>query len=195
MRDVPIDVKIVVATQEPLAAAVAEHRFRADLLARLEGLTLVLPSLRERREDIAPLFLTFLKPHLGARPIEIEAKLIEALCLYDWPLNVRELVLLARRLIGVYGREPILKKAYLPERMWLRASDDAEREHRPASDREKRSWQKVDDSAAFDALVDALRAQKGSVAKAAAAVGVTRSRAYRLLAANPDFSLEGVRQK
>jgi len=195
-RDLPIDVKIVVATQEPLADAVAEHRFRADLLARLDGLTLVLPPLRARREDIAPLFLTFLKPHFGGRPIEIEAKLIEALCLYDWPLNVRELVLLARRLIGVHGRESVLKKAHLPERMLARGPDDADTEPPGrAAEREKRPWRKADDSAAFDALVEALRAQKGSVARAAAAVGVTRSRAYRLLAANPDFSLEGVRQK
>ena len=194
-RDVPIDVKIVVATQEPLADAVSERRFRADLLARLDGLTLVLPPLRERREDIAPLFLRFLNQHLGDRPIEIEAKLIEALCLYDWPLNVRELVLLTRRLLGVHGREPVLKKAHLPERMLSRAPEDAETAPPLATDREKRTWQKTDDSAAFDTLVDALRAQKGSVAKAAAALGVTRSRAYRLLAANPDFSLEGMRQK
>jgi transcriptional regulator with AAA-type ATPase domain len=194
-RDVPIDVKIVVATQEPLADAVAEHRFRADLLARLDGLTLVLPPLRDRREDVAPLFLKFLKPLLGARPIEIEAKLIEALCLYDWPLNVRELVLLTRRLMGVHGRETVLKKAHLPDRMLPRASEDADADLPSATDREKRAWQRTDDGAAFDALVEALRAQKGSVAKAAMAVGVTRARAYRLLAANPDFSLEGLRQK
>src|SRR6185369_9692805 len=60
-RDVPVDVRVVAATQEPLAAAVAERRFRADLHARLDGLTVVLPPLRERREDIAPLFFEFLR--------------------------------------------------------------------------------------------------------------------------------------
>src|SRR6185295_7501693 len=49
-------VRVVAATQEPLPAAVAERRFRADLHARLDGLTIVLPPLRARREDVVPLF-------------------------------------------------------------------------------------------------------------------------------------------
>jgi transcriptional regulator with PAS, ATPase and Fis domain len=194
-RDVPIDVQIVAATQEPLAEAVAERRFRADLHARLDGLTLVLPPLRARREDVAPLFLEFLRQHAGGQAIEIEAKLIEALCLYDWPLNVRELLLLARRLLGVHGRQGALKKAHLPERMLTRTARDASPGDAPVSARARRSWRKTDDEGEFDALVAALRDQRGSVAKAAAAIGVNRSRAYRLLAANPEFSSNGVREK
>jgi len=60
-RDVPVDVRIIVAAQEPLPRPVEERRFRGDLLARLGGVTVVLPPLRERREDIAPLFLTFIQ--------------------------------------------------------------------------------------------------------------------------------------
>src|SRR5262249_37694677 len=55
-RPVPIDVRIVVAGQQSLMDAVREERFRADLLARLEGLTVRLPPLRTRREDVPPLF-------------------------------------------------------------------------------------------------------------------------------------------
>src|SRR6185436_2212481 len=102
---------VISATQEPLGVAVAERRFRADLHARLDGLTVVLPPLRARREDIVPLFLGFLRQHAGGHPPGVEAKLVEALCLYDWPLNVRELLLLARRLLGVHGHQAILKKA------------------------------------------------------------------------------------
>jgi transcriptional regulator with PAS, ATPase and Fis domain len=194
-RDVPIDVRIIAATQEPLAEAVAERRFRADLHARLDGLTLVLPPLRARREDVAPLFLEFLRQHAGGQALEIEAKLIEALCLYDWPLNVRELLLLARRLLGVHGRQGALKKVHLPDRMLTRAGRDPSPGDAPVSAPARRSWRKTDDEGEFDALIAALRDHQGSVAKAAAAIGVNRSRAYRLLAANPEFSFTGVREK
>ena len=194
-RDVPIDVRIIAATQEPLADAVAERRFRADLHARLDGLTLVLPPLRERREDVAPLFLEFLRRHAGGRALEIEAKLIEALCLYDWPLNVRELLLLARRLLGVHGRGGALKKAHLPERLLTRAAPETSAGEASGADRARRPWRKTDDEGELDALIAALRDHRGSVAKAAAAIGVNRSRAYRLLAANPELSLDGVREK
>jgi hypothetical protein len=71
-RDVPIDVRVIAATQEPLGNAVKTGRFRADLYARLDGLTVVLPPLRDRREDIAPLFLEFLRQYIGGRMPEIE---------------------------------------------------------------------------------------------------------------------------
>ena len=65
-RDVPIDVKIVVATQEPLADAVAERRFRADLQARLDGLTLVLPPLRDAARRHRAAVLEVLAPARSA---------------------------------------------------------------------------------------------------------------------------------
>jgi two-component system response regulator FlrC len=188
-----IDVRIVAATQEPLAVAVSERRFRADLHARLDGLTVVLPPLRERREDIVPLFQEFLRQHSGGRAPALESKLVETIALYDWPLNVRELLLLARRLLAIHGGGEMLKKAQLPDRM-LSPTPRAPA-HTPdprltpvESDRPAR--RKVDDAAEFEALVGALRTHGGSVAKAAVAIGVSRARAYRLLAAHPDFSLE-----
>jgi transcriptional regulator with PAS, ATPase and Fis domain len=189
-RDVAIDVRIIAATQEPLSEAVSDRRFRADLHARLDGLTLVLPPLRDRREDIAPLFLELVRQHAAGRAVEVEPKLVEALCLYEWPLNVRELVLLTRRLLGVHPQERMLKKVHLPERILASASRTA-----PGAAPDKRSWRKTDDEAEFESLIEALREHRGSVARAASALGVNRSRAYRLLAAHPDFSLEGLARK
>jgi transcriptional regulator with PAS, ATPase and Fis domain len=189
---VPVDLRVVAATQEPLAAAVADRRFRADLQARLDGLTVVLPPLRARREDIVPLFLQLARQHGGGRLPAIEARLAEALCLYDWPLNVRELLLVARRLLGVHGHQPLLKRSHLPERILAQASGEstgAEAAPGPSP----RPWRKTDDQAEFEALVAALRQQGGSVARAAAAIGVNRARAYRLLSAHPDFSLDELR--
>ena len=201
-RDVPVDVRVVAATQEPLADAVALRRFRADLHARLDGLTVVLPPLRDRREDVAPLFLELLRAHTGGRPPAVEPKLVEALCLYDWPLNVRELALLARRLLSLNGHESVLRKSHLPERMIVRVAaegDGAAGEasgpvEQAAATGDKRVRRATDDQSEFEALIEALRRADGSVGKAAALVGISRARAYRLIAAHPDFSLEDIRQ-
>jgi len=196
-RSVAIDVRVIAATQEPLRLAVEQNRFRADLHARLDGLTLVLPPLRARRADVVPLFQQFARQHAAALPA-LDPKFVEALCVYDWPLNVRELALLVRRLLGLHGHEPRLLKAHLPERVVEASSNGVE----PASDQapadardsSKRAWKKTDDDREFDALVAALRAHSGSVAKAAAAIGLNRARAYRLLSARPDFSLDELRR-
>ncbi len=113
----PVDVRIIAASREPLAQAVTDGRFRADLQARLEGLTVVLPPLRARREDITPLFQELLRQHCGGPPPVPEPRLVETLCLYDWPLNVRELALLARRLLDLQGHEPVLRKNFLPKQI------------------------------------------------------------------------------
>jgi DNA-binding NtrC family response regulator len=183
-----VDVRVVAATQEPLDAAVAAGRFRADLYARLDGLTVILPPLRERREDIVPLFLEFLRQHAGQPPV-LEPKLLEALCLYDWPLNVRELSLLARRMLGVHGSEGVLRKAHLPERIVRRRETRAGGESAPLPlSPGKKVRRKTDDEAEFAALVSALRSHRGSVGRAAEAIGISRARAYRVLEAHPDYA-------
>jgi two-component system NtrC family response regulator len=184
-RPVHIDVRVVAASQEPLETAVAEGRFRADLLARLDGLTVKIPPLRQRREDIVPLFEHFISQHSGGHAPKIEGRLVEQLLLYDWPLNVRELLLLVRRLLAVHGGEPSLRHSFLPDRM--RPHSDARSSVKAATRRP------TDDQDSLEALVDALRAYSGNVARAAEAVGISRSRAYRLLDAQPDFDLAGFR--
>jgi transcriptional regulator with PAS, ATPase and Fis domain len=192
-RGIPIDVRVIVAAQEPLEDAVAKGKFRADLFARLHGLTLILPPLCQRREDIVPLFLHFLRQN-GRESVEhIEAKLVEALCLYDWPMNVRELMVLALRLSQLYGPKDPLRKAYLPESM-LPSAAEPSRSPDAASSRDvsgpvtPRARKKTDDESEFEKLVAALH-MCGTVAKAAAEIGVSRARAYRLLSAHPEFSL------
>ncbi|HEY5090179.1 MAG TPA: sigma 54-interacting transcriptional regulator, partial [Polyangia bacterium] len=116
-RPVAIDVRIVVAGQQSLREGVRAGRFRADLLARLDGLTVRLPALRDRREDVLPLFSHLLKEQGGGLAPAIESDLAERLCLHDWPFNVRELVLLAKRLLTLHGSEATLRAHHLPERI------------------------------------------------------------------------------
>jgi DNA-binding NtrC family response regulator len=89
-----VDVRVVAATSRKLAEMVAEGRFREDLFGRLKVLTIDLPSLRDRREDIPLLVKRFLtdigrKNNSPVRNIEPEA--MARLQAYDWPGNVREL--------------------------------------------------------------------------------------------------------
>jgi transcriptional regulator with PAS, ATPase and Fis domain len=191
-QTVPVDVRIVTATQESLSAAVKDERFRADLLARLDGLTVVLPPLRERREDIVPLFLQFLSRQVSGSAVSLDSKLVESLCIYDWPLNVRELAILTRRLLDLHGQKPTLKRSHLPDRMQTPSQGALEA---TSEEPVKRSKQSTKDDAQFEALIAALREHEGNVAKAAAALGLNRHRAYRLLTARPDFSREKLGEK
>jgi DNA-binding NtrC family response regulator len=107
-----IDIKLVTATQESLRKAVEDKRFRSDLLARLEGLTVILPSLRERAEDVPFLLSKLLETHgRGASPPRLDPLLVEKLCLYDWPFNVRELAQFVRRVVALYPDADVLDAA------------------------------------------------------------------------------------
>ncbi|MEM7152008.1 MAG: sigma 54-interacting transcriptional regulator [Myxococcota bacterium] len=89
-REHPLDIRLVVATQAPLPALVAEGRFRADLFYRIAVLHLRLPPLRERREDIAGIVAELLSQR-GLPSHAPEGPGLQRLMAHDWPGNVREL--------------------------------------------------------------------------------------------------------
>jgi two-component system response regulator HydG len=93
VKRVPINVRILAATNRDLERAVAEGTFRRDLFFRLNVLTLRIPALRERREDIPPLVAHFLERigHDAGKEKTISDDCLKALMNYDWPGNVREL--------------------------------------------------------------------------------------------------------
>jgi len=91
---VPVNVRIVAATNRQLAGEVAAGRFRKDLYYRLQVVELTLPPLREHKEDIPELaahFMAQLAPALGAEPLALSDTEMAFLSRYDWPGNVREL--------------------------------------------------------------------------------------------------------
>jgi two-component system, NtrC family, response regulator PilR len=92
--EIPIDVRVVAATNRDLDKLVAEHAFREDLYYRLNVIPIVVPPLRERREDVPLLANHFLKkyaPAAGKNIVQLNRESLEALCAYDWPGNVRQL--------------------------------------------------------------------------------------------------------
>ena len=98
---IKVDVRVIAATNQDLAKAVRDGRFREDLYHRLNVMRINTPPLRHRREDIPLLvshYLTDAGRELGATPKTINTDAMEMLKAYDWPGNVRQLVNATRRL-------------------------------------------------------------------------------------------------
>jgi sigma-54 dependent transcriptional regulator, acetoin dehydrogenase operon transcriptional activator AcoR len=108
-----VDVRVVCATHRDLESQVAQGQFRGDLLARLRELSVHLPSLRERREDLYPLVLHFLR-RLNVAEREVSFPFMLALAHYEWPYNIRELESTVRVAITLGGGQP-LDLPQLPE--------------------------------------------------------------------------------
>ena len=93
-QQIPVDVRIVAATNRPLVDEVAAGRFRKDLYYRLQVVEIAMPPLREHKEDIPELvdhFIALLAPQLGLPEIKVSEAERAYLARYDWPGNVREL--------------------------------------------------------------------------------------------------------
>jgi hypothetical protein len=176
-KPVEVDVRIVAACQRP-AEGVERQPLRADLMARLGGLTLDLPALASRREEIPFLFMSFLRRHALGEVPRVDGKLVERLCLHSWPGNVRELELLARQLLVVHAPDGVLRREHLPAAI-LEASSPPERQHLPEARRE------------LQRLARALKESRGNVSRATASVGMSRARAYRLIAGEPIATFVG----
>jgi formate hydrogenlyase transcriptional activator len=97
-----INVRLVAATHRDLAEMVARNEFRSDLYYRLNVFPVLVPPLRERREDIPPLVLHFVEVfarRMGKRIDQIPQATMNAFTAYDWPGNVRELQNLVERAV------------------------------------------------------------------------------------------------
>ncbi|MBA3545162.1 MAG: sigma 54-interacting transcriptional regulator, partial [Nannocystis sp.] len=88
---VPVDLRLVTATNQDIAARVSEGALRRDLLYRLNVVELPLPPLRDRREDIPALVAHFVAEFAGGRDIEVPEAVLAELARRSWPGNVREL--------------------------------------------------------------------------------------------------------
>jgi DNA-binding NtrC family response regulator len=118
-RPVRVDVRVVSATNRDLRAEVAAGRFREDLYYRLNGVTIRLPPLRERRCDI-PLLARHFLDRVGSGRM-LDAGAFEALSGYEWPGNVRELEMVVQR-AALLSSEPTLRSEDLPLEVRPRAA-------------------------------------------------------------------------
>jgi sigma-54 specific flagellar transcriptional regulator A len=107
-KSIDVNVRIVAATHRNLDSYIQEGDFREDLYYRLNVIPVILPSLRERQEDIPDLIQFYLQkhPHDG-QVSSFDGALMDALCKYPWPGNIRELVNLVHRLCCFFPGQSI----------------------------------------------------------------------------------------
>ena len=174
-KPVPVDVRIVAASQSPLDELVATGRLREDLAMRLAGFAIHIPPLRQRRLDVHTLLVHFLNQYAAEREpaVGVDVRCLEDLLLYDWPGNVRELEFLVRRLLALLGGAHTLTWQMLPEAIRRKPATGAPPSLIPAETRAARD---------IAALCEALRACNGNIARAATTAAISRQRAYRLMA-------------
>jgi DNA-binding NtrC family response regulator len=114
----PIDVRFVAATNRDLETAVTEHKFRQDLYFRLAGVTLHIPPLRERAEEIEPLAREFARQlSKNPRAHTLSPEVIALMSGYSWPGNIREVRNAIERAVLLAGEGPVLPEHFPVEKM------------------------------------------------------------------------------
>jgi DNA-binding NtrC family response regulator len=177
-RTTSVNVRVVAATNRPLEQLVAEGRFREDLLYRLKVITIELPPLRERPEDIPLLARTFTRRfaehhRLGVADVSDEAT--AALRRWPWPGNVRELRNVIERGV-IMAEDGVIGVADLPEPI---AAGAPEAPHGDLTflEARRRALHAFD----RDFLGAALKRHGGNIAQTARALGLHRQSLQRLL--------------
>src|SRR5438045_6413429 len=111
-RDISVDVRVLAATNKALERAVQEGSFREDLFYRLNVVSIHIPPLRERREEI-PIFLEFFQrkysEYYGKNPPAFRDFAVSRMMDYAWPGNIRELENLVKRYV-IVGNEAQLRR-------------------------------------------------------------------------------------
>jgi DNA-binding NtrC family response regulator len=165
------DVRIIAATNRRLEDEIKAGRFREDLYYRLNVLTITLPPLHERRQDIPELVEHFLTTRpLGTVRSRITPEAMEALTRYDWPGNVRELANVLER-AQILAEDHCISVDDLPESLLGYHAADAE-ESAPTTDLHQTQRRHV---------MSVLREHHNNKVHAARALGISRRALYRLL--------------
>ena len=173
---IPVDLRIIVATNEPLKKLVEENKFREDLYYRLNVFEIEVDPLRERKEDIPLLaqhIVSELNHSLGRashKVMEIDDDVIECLCSYHWPGNVRELHnVLERSMNRCY--DETLKIEHI--RDFLTSCLKPNSGVRNSLSRDK-TLDQIKLDAERDAIINTLEKCKGNKTEAAKSLGISR---------------------
>jgi DNA-binding NtrC family response regulator len=170
-QEMNADVRIVAATNRDLAEEIKDGRFREDLFYRLNVVSIHLPSLRERREDIRELVEHFLSTRqIGSLRSRVDVEAMKALMAYSWPGNVRELANVLER-AQILAENHVITPEDLPE-IVVSAAPAASMEvgdPRHLSEVERRHVQTI------------LQQEKGNKVHAARVLGISRRSLYRLI--------------
>jgi DNA-binding NtrC family response regulator len=172
---IPVDVRIIAATNRDLEEEIRRGNFRSDLFYRLNVIAINLPPLRERRDDLLLLiesFLQSLAQESGAEAKALSSEGLDAVMVYEWPGNVRELENALEHAV-VLSRGNVIDAASLPERITKRRKEPlvAERSYRnPTLEVIERAY-----------IMWVLQAEGGNKTRAAEVLGIDPSTLYRKL--------------
>jgi transcriptional regulator with PAS, ATPase and Fis domain len=170
-----VDVRIIAATNRDLEKAVQTGQFRADLFYRLNVVPIVLPPLRERKEDI-PALVRYFVQRFGRESkknfTDVSQDALEKLLANDWPGNVRELANVLERAV-VLGQPPMIELDDLPETIVILKSA-----HRSPSGK---SYYEMIEDCRRQVISAALAQTQGNQAAAARILGLQRTYLSRLV--------------
>jgi DNA-binding NtrC family response regulator len=172
VKNIRVDVRLIAATNRDLEELVKDGKFREDLLYRLSVITITVPPLRERREDIPALISHFLKrvrPEENNRPA-ISQEVFDALMNYSWPGNVRELEHTIER-VCQFSRGGIITIEDLPSKIRQKERYPAQKffEAMPTLDELERRY-----------LIHVLETTKHNKTQASEILGINRRTLYRM---------------
>jgi DNA-binding NtrC family response regulator len=182
-RSLPTDVRVIAATNQNLESLVTEGRFRRDLYYRLNVVTIVVPPLRDRPEDIPKLIAHFVRRMRadGVPAPRLSPRVLDRLIAYSWPGNVRELENTMERL-ALFSRGRTIEAEDLPEKFQESKPKAGEAlfEGLPSLDELERRY-----------LLHVLEQVEGNRTRAAEILGVDRRTLYRMM---ERYSLEPERR-
>jgi len=170
VRSTPIDVRVIASTNQDLPAQIKDGRFRSDLYYRLNVVSLEIPSLRERLEDLPELvsnLLNRLVESTGISVKSIDDDVWSVLRSYSWPGNVRELNNVLERALHLMEEDQLKK-----EHLWLPTSVE------PLPYRPLQSLKETLEHAEKEALLMAMREAEGNKLEAAKLLKISKSSFY-----------------
>ena len=133
-QEIPVDVRVIAATNRDLKAEVAAQRFRQDLYYRLQVVEVTLPPLRDRPEDLPLLvdhFIGQFAPALGVPELKLDGRTLARMAAYEWPGNVRELRNFIERslILGWFDLGPEPKAGAVPDAASEETLEAVEKRH------------------------------------------------------------------
>jgi two-component system nitrogen regulation response regulator NtrX len=176
-KPVAVDVRVIAATNKRLEEEIAEGRFREDLYYRLNVVPIMVPPLRDRREDIPQLvshFVSLLTQREGMPPRSLAPDALERLTTYEWPGNVRELRNTVERLL-ILSSGARITAAEVDRLLGRRASDSTS----IGSLLDCKTFEQFKDAAERSFLLGKLREMDWNVSETARSLEMPRSNLYK----------------
>lgn len=171
-QPIPVDIRLVCATNVPLQELANENRFRKDLIYRINTVEITLPPLRQRKEDIILLAKHFAKQYAAKyrkAAIELDKSALEKLMKYPFPGNVRELQYTMERAIIMSDGEVLTERDLLFSPIESAVTQTPEHDDNKLSTIEKNT------------ILHVIEKHNGNITKAAKELGLTRTALYRRL--------------